>query len=357
MLQVDHSQPMPAINEEPTDSEAVQQTATITTGDSNYLQERPFFSYERAAAILKPEKFKKLCGLSPRHFEIVYELMGGDTTCWQLKQYYDRSTPTRFRRTAKITLRSKLFLTLMRMRRNYALFDCSLFFNLSEMYCGQIFNTWVRYVAKIFRLQQEAMSLSAEDQERSKPECFEPFPDLRMIIDSVLVEIERFGDLTHAGNNYSLYKHMHAVRIFLGISCRGAVIYISNSFDGCASDKLTILSSNLFSILKPGDGIMVDRGYDIEAECAERKIKLYKPPKMGKKRSHFTETEEQVTKAIATTRIYVEHIMAKLRHWRILNSGKIDIHLVPILGDIVYIIGCLYNFEKVYIGVPRQDEE
>lgn len=328
----------------------------VTCGDSKLISKTPFLSYERASAILTPEAFRSYCGLIPRHFEILYELVGGDEVACKLKQKYDAKTPVLFRKKAKITLRSKLFLTLVRLRRNYALFDISQYFALSEMYSGQIFYTWVRHLYLSLQAMQKVMAISAEKQSETKPDCFKPFPNLRMIFDSVDIGIERFGDLRHHGNCFSSYKHSTTVRLFLGISCHGAIIYISEGYEGSISDKDAFLQSNIFEILQENDVIMVDRGFGIKAACALRQIKVLMPPKLGSKRKHFTEQEELMTKAIAKTRIYVEHIMKRLRDWRFLNGGKIDIHLVPILPDIVYILGCLYNFESIYIGVSSLEE-
>ncbi|KAK3916482.1 Putative transposase for insertion sequence element IS112 [Frankliniella fusca] len=104
----------------------------------------------------------------------------------------------------------------------------------------------------------------------------------------------------------------------------------------------------LLDQLEKGDTIMADRGFMLEEECLERGLILLKPPTMGRGRDHLTPREEVVTKSIACVRIYVEHVIGRVKDWKILQH-RIELLLLPILPDMIVIASFIHNSSKSYI--------
>ncbi len=73
-----------------------------------------------------------------------------------------------------------------------------------------------------------------------------------------------------------------------------------------------LLDCGLLDKLDPGDGLMADRGFHVEDECAQRGIILDIPPSITSGKS-FTEEEITKTRRIASVRIFVEHMMRRLK--------------------------------------------
>lgn len=95
------------------------------------------WSYE-AFVLGDPEKFRYFTGVTPGHFHALYELMGGDETCTRLKYYYDANTPVKPPKV-RITMKTRLFMILMRMRRDLSLMDLEEIMGVSKSHCGVIF--------------------------------------------------------------------------------------------------------------------------------------------------------------------------------------------------------------------------
>lgn len=94
-------------------------------------------AYELCRTSWKPEVFKFYTGLSPETFEILYQMLGGDSEL-NLKYHFLPNTPKK-ERESEHTKRDKMFMTLMRLRRGLPLVDLSLLFNLSAATLGTIF--------------------------------------------------------------------------------------------------------------------------------------------------------------------------------------------------------------------------
>ena len=62
------------------------------------------------------------------------------------------------------------------------------------------------------------------------------------------------------------------------MSPSGLIIHCSKVYGGKASDKHIFLNENLLDKLEEGDAVMVDKGYAIGSETAEKGIVLLRPP-------------------------------------------------------------------------------
>ena len=65
---------------------------------------------------------------------------------------------------------------------------------------------------------------------------------------------------------FSNYKNHNTFMGLVGISPDGVIAFVSSLFPGCISDKELTRKSGILDLLKPGDSIMADRGFNIEED-------------------------------------------------------------------------------------------
>ncbi|KAK3921447.1 Ryanodine receptor 1 [Frankliniella fusca] len=179
-----------------------------------------------------------------------------------------------------------------------------------------------------------------------RPSVFKPFPNFRVCIDTTEVRIEVPEDFEQQGNTYSDYKAGNVILFLIGISCWGGVSFVSPGFEGSMSDQEIYRRSRIRDFLEADDLILADRGYRCEEECVEDNVILLHPPFLGG-REKFTPEEEQLTREIASARIFVEHIVRKFKVYHILK--KIHNTMLPKLDQIMFIIGFLINLQVQHI--------
>ena len=69
----------------------------------------------------------------------------------------------------------------------------------------------------------------------------------------------------------------------------GLICHVCDAFGGRASDKVVTKYSGIYELCERNDGIMVDKGYDIDKECIEYNLRLIRPP--FKKKKQFSQAE------------------------------------------------------------------
>lgn len=92
----------------------------------------------KGAKIQIKMKTKYFTGLSYGAFDAIYELIGGDEVCERLKYHLDDKTPVKALRS-KISLRSRMFLVFLRMRKGLSLRDISVLMGVSTVTASTIF--------------------------------------------------------------------------------------------------------------------------------------------------------------------------------------------------------------------------
>ncbi len=175
--------------------------------------------------------FKYYTGLSTKSFDVLYKFLGGDKVCSKLKYYVNRSTPNRQCESTHST-KGLLLLTLVRLRRGYPERDMGKFFNLATSSISTIVKTWVRLMSIKFNSLVHAMFVSVEVQEKNKPACFKPFPNLRCIVDATEIKIQKPKNLEQQSNTYSTYKGCNTAKFLVACSVYGGLSFISEGFEG-----------------------------------------------------------------------------------------------------------------------------
>ena len=104
------------------------------------------------------------------------------------------------------------------------------------------------------------------------------YPSTRVIIDATEIYIEKPNIPELQQLTFSSYKNHNTYKGLIGISPSGAVVFVSDLYPGCISDKELTRCSGLFDLLDRDDSVMADRGFDIEEDLALLGVRLNIPP-------------------------------------------------------------------------------
>ncbi|KAK3909668.1 O-methyltransferase bfoE [Frankliniella fusca] len=308
--------------------------------------ERSFIDYEKCKHLSETD-FKFYTGITQTVFELLYDFLGGDEVCDKLKYEYKYSTPKRERFNSELTSKTKLFLTLLRLRRGIVGRDLKVLFNITEYHALRIAYTWIRFMSLQFKKLDQLMFVSSAAQNPLKPRCFEKFPNLRVIIDSTEFKIQRPKHFQQQNNTFSAYKSSNTMKFLVGISCFGGLSFLSEGFEGSISDRKLLVESGLMDYLQPEDAIMADRGFDCEDLCDEKEVNLLIPAFLDH-RTHFTARELILNRSIAVSRIHVETFIGLIKQFRLVRYA-IPNAMLPIASDLVRVCAYLVNFQLPFI--------
>ena len=104
------------------------------------------------------------------------------------------------------------------------------------------------------------------------------YPSTRVIIDATEIYIEKPNIPELQQLTFSSYKNHNTYNGLIGISPSGAVVFVSDLYPGCISDKELTRRSGLFDLLDRDDSVIADRGFDIEEDLALLGVRLNIPP-------------------------------------------------------------------------------
>lgn len=293
--------------------------------------------------------FKFYTGISYGHFEIIWELLGDakyKLSYWNRDNLDTEKTPKK--KTGpnrKVSPKEEFFLTLVRLRLGCLTEDLAYRFGISTSHVSTIVITWIQFLYKTFKDLEPLLFPALKDIPKfTIPKSFKKFLNVRVIIDCTEIFTHQSSDFRKQGNMYSNYKCNSTVKFLIGILPNGTICFISDGFEGSASDKEIVKQSGFLDKINPRDMVLADRGFLIKEELMKKKAYLNIPPFLGG-RDHFTDVEEAKTKAIAKCRIHVERAIEKMKKFRIIKQ-TVPSSLTPLVSQMVYVIGMLVNHQK-----------
>ena len=253
------------------------------------------------------------------------------------------------KRSSKLTLENELLLTLMRLRLGLLLKDLAYRFRLSESQTSRIFNSWIVYLDAALR--SIVFMPDFDHSINYVPECFQYFPETRIILDCTEVLVETPSSLENKSRVYSNYKSHSTFKALIGINNVGAATLVSKLYGGCTSDVELTRKSGLYDKLKKDDAVMADKGFlHIRKDLEERGMKLYAPPMNSK--GQLSKEEVILTRRIASARIHVERKMEQLKNFRILH-GVLPLSLSGTANEIFFVCTALTNFSATISKVNK----
>lgn len=305
------------------------------------VRPRTYFRFSLFEAV--PGDFEYLTGISLEHFEVFLNFLGGERKCGRLKYRRDQLSPVKDPST-NLSVRDKLFLTLVLLRRGFTERDLGIMFGLSQGFVSSILMTWLQFMYLEISEVKEYLFLPVQKNSRKIPHCFRPFKNLRVILDCLEVAIQSPTNFQQQGNTYSQYKSRNTVKFLVGISVYGSISYISEAFEGSISDKAIFTESDITKFLNEGETIMADRGFTIREEVDSLKLHLVIPPFLGV-RGKLSKAEVQLTKDIARARVHVERAINRIKAFRIF-AKTLPVTLLPMVSQISKIVAFLVNFQS-----------
>lgn len=126
---------------------------------------------------------------------------------------------------------------------------------------------------------------------------------------------------------FSNYKKHKTLKVLIGISASGSIIYISEAFGGRTSDKMIIKDSGFLNMIEDGDFVMADRGFLIDELLAPLGASVAYPS--FKKKNHQLEPLDAVnSKELSSLRIHVERVIGVLRQKFLILTDIVPISLL-----------------------------
>ncbi|XP_060604759.1 uncharacterized protein LOC132757489 [Ruditapes philippinarum] len=254
--------------------------------------------------------------------------------------------------SAKLSLSKfeTLMLTLIKLRLNLSNQFLSYQFKISQSNVSRSFTEvidvmYIRMKPLVYWPDRETLRLTMPMQFRQHfgTKC-------AVIIDCFEVFIERPSNLKARAETWSSYKHHNTVKFLLGITPQGVISFISKSWGGRTSDKHITENCGFLHKILPGDLVLADRGFDIQASigsmCAEVKI-----PAFTKGKSQLSPLDMATTRKIANVRIHVERVIGLVRQKYTILNGTLPIDFliarenenIPLVDKIAYVCCGLVN--------------
>lgn len=246
--------------------------------------------------------------------------------------------------------RDQLFLTLMKLRRAKEFKELSILFNIGESTASTIFYTWINFM--YFQLKEINIWPSREVINETMPKQFKrQFPQTRVVLDATEVPVEKPSNVSIQSCTYSAYKNRNTLKTMIGVTPRGMVSYISESYGGSTSDRQIIERSQLFNNSKkffsPSDSIMADRGIMVQDLFASHDVYV-NTPTLLKGKSQLNPEEVVKDRRIASKRIHVERVIGLGKTYKILKSVIPQQH-IELGSRIIYVCFMLINFRECVV--------
>lgn len=170
-----------------------------------------------------------------------------------------------------LSVRDRVILTTVKMKEDMTFSALGILFGISSQTCANYFRNMCPMLAIVLKVvipfpEQELIRCNL-------PKSFQHYRHTRIILDCAETRVEKCKCLKCRVLTYSQYKKDHTMKFNLGITPSGLITEISAPYGGRASDKFIVNDSGILDKLEYRDGVMVDKGYRIEEECAEVRLK------------------------------------------------------------------------------------
>lgn len=210
-------------------------------------------------------------------------------------------------------------MTLMKLRLNLRDLDLAERFNTSKSTVSNIFNTYVAALHEIlFEGVMKTVGIPSQLKcKGSMPKSFEEFSSARIAMDATEITQDVPSNMNSQSLSYSNYKSRHTAKAVTCVAPNGALVYCSELYPGSTSDAAIVDHCGVLDMLKPGDMILADKGFNIFDKLPSG-VTLNIPPFLSSK-SHFTKEEAQLCYKIGRSRIHVEHANERIKNYCILD--------------------------------------
>ena len=187
--------------------------------------------------------------------------------------------------------------------------------------------SWVNFL--YFKLGSIPIWPSKEEILETMPTSFKKtYPNTRCIIDCTELFCQSPSSLNTQSCLYSSYKNHDTYKGLVGIAPSGAVIFVSQLYDGSISDKEIVSRSGFLKneLWSDGESVMADRGFTIHDELARVGVSLNITAFLGT-RYYLTKAEVKASQTIASIRIHVQRAIQRIKTYSIIgNETPLTLH-------------------------------
>ena len=144
----------------------------------------------------------------------------------------------------KLESRDEFLLTLMRLKLGLLHNDLAKRFKVFKTLSGQIFNCWLRAMARVLRSMVYIPNKGVISA--TTPKRFNEIRSRHSIIDCSELFMETPQDHELQAITWSTYKHHNTLKFLIAVAPNSSIIYISPAYTGRISDKeITVQLDNL----------------------------------------------------------------------------------------------------------------
>lgn len=250
----------------------------------------------------------------------------------------------------KLDTASRILLTLMKLKLNLTFRCLSCLFKISERTASEYFFHTIDVLESI--LKQFILWFPREKIRENLPIYFVMFSDTRVVLDCAEIPVQMSRCLNCSVRTYSHYKGRHTLKFLLVVAPDGTITFASPLYGGRASDKFIVNDCKILDRCESGDAIMVDKGFEIENECTNRNLKLYRPPFFNSLNKQFTAEEVDLCRTIARARVHVERTIQRIRIFKIFN-GQLPWSLIDYTDKMLTVVCALVNLSPPILSKER----
>ncbi|XP_074538116.1 uncharacterized protein LOC141799700 [Halichoeres trimaculatus] len=241
----------------------------------------------------------------------------------------------------KMLLIDQLLLTLMKLRLNCGILDLSIRFSCCRATVTNIFITISNALHDILHVGMMANKIPSRlKNQTSLPECFQPFPNCRIVLDCTEVAVSNTESLGTQSHLYSHYKGCTTRKALIGVAPNGIITFASDLYGGSTSDKAITADCGVLQQLEAGDMVMADKGFTI-SDILPAGVSLNVPTFLVN--GQFTMEEVDHNRLIASAKVHVEHSIQRLKTFHILSC--IPYQYKKHANKILKVCVCLTNLQ------------
>jgi len=244
-----------------------------------------------------------------------------------------------------ISKENTLLICLMKLKLGLTYSALSGFFSIHRTTVSRVFAECLLLLSQ--RCKNVIFWPSKNTVQETLPEVFKKhYPNCRCIIDCTELRTEQPKTVEQRVCMYSHYKGGYTVKVLVAIAPNGMVSFLSKSYGGRSSDSFITNDSGFLEKLEYGDQVLADKGFPgIKTGVNNQNSILVMPPMLHNGR--LTEEEVLNTYNVASVRIHIERLFARLKTFNILN--KITSDLLQYIDNILLMCCILVNLSSSII--------
>lgn len=272
---------------------------------------------------LKIELNKKsmdICSLNKSDDNTIY--LTGVSSYSVLLKLYNFIEDELVESSQSILSKEQMFMmTLKRIRLNYQLHSIAIDYQISEKSASTYYHSTLNVLYR--KLKNLVYWPDRMTLQKHTPISFQKIykTEVTVIIDCFEINMQRPSTMSGQCNVYSSYKAHNTVKVLIGISTYGSIIFISKPYGGRCSDKYITEHCGFLNYIQENDLIFADRGFLIEGAVKERKSRI-NIPTFKKSRNQITATELHKSLQLSSFRIHVERLIGSVKQkYQILHNN------------------------------------